>query len=101
MEAPGCNLASTLFFALDCFVLTNAPPSSKDTEYDGETATSNDDATTQLLVGDKKLWSTSIELVQPLSLSCTPPQEDFVIEMVMEQRMSRGSFGAIQINELS
>lgn len=67
----------------------------------GETATSNDDATTQLLVGDKKLWSTSIELVQPLSLSCTPPQEDFVIEMVMEQRMSRGSFGAIQINELS
>lgn len=46
MEAPGCNLASTLFFALDCFVLTNAPPSSKDTEHDGETATSNDDATT-------------------------------------------------------
>ena len=45
MEAPGCNLASTLFFALNCFVLTNAPPSSKDTEHDGETATSNDDAT--------------------------------------------------------
>ena len=49
MEAPGCDLASTLFFALDCFVLTNAPPSSKDTEHDGETATSNDDATTNKL----------------------------------------------------
>ena len=46
MEAPGRNLAGTLLFALDCLVLTNAPPPRKDTEHDGETATSDDDATT-------------------------------------------------------
>jgi hypothetical protein len=49
METPGRNFASTLLFALDCFVLTNAPPSSKDTEHDGENTTSNDDATTHLV----------------------------------------------------
>jgi hypothetical protein len=36
------------------------------------------------------LWSTSVELVQPLYLSYTYPREDFVVEMVMEQHMSAG-----------
>jgi hypothetical protein len=36
------------------------------------------------------LWSTFIELVQPLYLFYTSPQEDFVVEMVIEQHMSAG-----------
>jgi hypothetical protein len=45
------------------------------------------------------LWSTSIELVQPLYLFYTSPREDFVVEMVIEQHMSaRCSKGFRQMN---
>lgn len=61
MEAPGSNLPSTLLFALNCFVLTNAPPSSKDTKYDGKTATNNNDATThsvsRFLRAKEEVWT--------------------------------------------